>query len=397
MGKGGKERIVPFNQAAERALRAWLKDRAAILATRRTKNEERRTERRTERRPERRTADAPSAPAMPLFVNYRGHAADGPQRRSAAAAVRRAVQHADRRQPARAAAFVCDPSAAARRRPAHHPGAAGPRAAQHDAALHARQRGAADRRVPQSAPASAAGLPRLLATHSCRCWPRSASLRSRSRCSPPRSSRADARHRSRRPKPERRASSAGSLHQNERLKISGDVHRRLVARRRAGAARIREARPRRAGDDHLQRPADRSRALSRVVQSGQRGLVEAGVRRSGFLLSQRPDASMSPVRSCRATPRRGHKRVDTYNTYALDYIKQQGPLREGYVDWRATDASARGSAGSSCRSALRRRSSDRGPPRTHAHSAAERRSQLRPDARLRASQRRRRRRCSRWP
>ena len=29
MGKGGKERIVPFNQAAEQALRAWLKDRAS--------------------------------------------------------------------------------------------------------------------------------------------------------------------------------------------------------------------------------------------------------------------------------------------------------------------------------------------------------------------------------
>ena len=33
----------------------------------------------------------------------------------------------------------------------------------------------------------------------------------------------------------------------------------------------------------------------------------------------------------------GHKRVDTYNTFALDYIYQQGPLREGYVDWRLTD------------------------------------------------------------
>jgi hypothetical protein len=37
-------------------------------------------------------------------------------------------------------------------------------------------------------------------------------------------------------------------------------------------------------------------------------------------------------------PERGHKRVDTYNTYALDYVNQQGPLREGYVDWRATEA-----------------------------------------------------------
>jgi hypothetical protein len=37
-------------------------------------------------------------------------------------------------------------------------------------------------------------------------------------------------------------------------------------------------------------------------------------------------------------PENGHKRVDAYNTYALDYVNQQGPLREGYVDWRATDA-----------------------------------------------------------
>src|SRR5919106_2959845 len=42
-----------------------------------------------------------------------------------------------------------------------------------------------------------------------------------------------------------------------------------------------------------------------------------------------------PVVPC--DPENGHKRVDTYNTYALDYVNQQGPLREGYVDWRATD------------------------------------------------------------
>ena len=32
MGKGGKERLVPFNQSTLTALRAWMKDRAAILA-----------------------------------------------------------------------------------------------------------------------------------------------------------------------------------------------------------------------------------------------------------------------------------------------------------------------------------------------------------------------------
>jgi hypothetical protein len=43
-----------------------------------------------------------------------------------------------------------------------------------------------------------------------------------------------------------------------------------------------------------------------------------------------------PIVPC--DPERGHKRVDTYNTHALDYVTQQGPLREGYVDWRASDA-----------------------------------------------------------
>jgi hypothetical protein len=45
--------------------------------------------------------------------------------------------------------------------------------------------------------------------------------------------------------------------------------------------------------------------------------------------------SDGPVVPC--DPENGHKRVDTYNTYALDYIVQQGALREGYVDWLATE------------------------------------------------------------
>lgn len=48
MGKGRKERMVPFNQATERALRAWLKDRVELRA----KNARGRDE--------------------PLFVNFRG-------------------------------------------------------------------------------------------------------------------------------------------------------------------------------------------------------------------------------------------------------------------------------------------------------------------------------------
>ena len=51
LGKGGKERIVPFNQAAERASR--LAERSAPHVV----------ERRARRKGE----------AEPLFVNYRGH------------------------------------------------------------------------------------------------------------------------------------------------------------------------------------------------------------------------------------------------------------------------------------------------------------------------------------
>ena len=49
MGKGRKERLLPFNQSATAALRAWLNDRAQLLAPRRRK-----------------------AAGDPLFINYRG-------------------------------------------------------------------------------------------------------------------------------------------------------------------------------------------------------------------------------------------------------------------------------------------------------------------------------------
>ena len=32
LGKGGKERIVPFNRSTEAAIRAWLSDREAFAA-----------------------------------------------------------------------------------------------------------------------------------------------------------------------------------------------------------------------------------------------------------------------------------------------------------------------------------------------------------------------------
>ncbi|MGQ0732404.1 MAG: hypothetical protein ACT4QD_01980 [Acidobacteriota bacterium] len=58
---------------------------------------------------------------------------------------------------------------------------------------------------------------------------------------------------------------------------------------------------------------------------------------SGFFFPNDPRFyAVGPVVPC--DPEDGHKRVDTYNTFALDYVNQQGPLREGYVDWRPTDA-----------------------------------------------------------
>jgi integrase/recombinase XerC len=52
LGKGRKERIVPFNRAAEQSLRAWLKDRAAMVTARGPRSE-------------------------PLFVNFRGQRLTG--------------------------------------------------------------------------------------------------------------------------------------------------------------------------------------------------------------------------------------------------------------------------------------------------------------------------------
>jgi hypothetical protein len=42
-------------------------------------------------------------------------------------------------------------------------------------------------------------------------------------------------------------------------------------------------------------------------------------------------ATVGPIVKCDEED--GLKRVDTYNTFSLDYITQQGILREGYIDW----------------------------------------------------------------
>jgi integrase/recombinase XerC len=63
LGKGGKERLVPFNGAAQEALRLWYKDRVALRAlAERARTGPPRTERRA----------AAEAVREPLFVNARG-------------------------------------------------------------------------------------------------------------------------------------------------------------------------------------------------------------------------------------------------------------------------------------------------------------------------------------
>ncbi len=63
MGKGGKQRLLPFNQSALTALRVWMADRAALMA------EQSRRQKAPGRKPQ---ASSRRPQADPLFVNYRG-------------------------------------------------------------------------------------------------------------------------------------------------------------------------------------------------------------------------------------------------------------------------------------------------------------------------------------
>jgi integrase/recombinase XerC len=55
LGKGGKERIVPFNRSTEAALRAWLRDRESLVSVSEIPKK-----------------DGRRATRMPLFLNYQG-------------------------------------------------------------------------------------------------------------------------------------------------------------------------------------------------------------------------------------------------------------------------------------------------------------------------------------
>ena len=163
LGKGGKERQVPLNHTAADAIRAYLGDRQALvrgaLAASRVADED---------DPPRWRGGAAGAARGAAFARACGAARRAAasalrelprrptlaaQRAPAGSPLRHDVQHAARHQPARAAAFLCHAPARTGRGPAGHPGDARPRPPHHDAALHARERRAADRGVPESAPA----------------------------------------------------------------------------------------------------------------------------------------------------------------------------------------------------------------------------------------------------
>ena len=139
-GKGSKERIVPYGRHAAAALAEWLGPSG-----------------RPHMQPQRwaRRGDAEA-----VFLNLRG------ARLSRQAAWAMVKKYGDRiglghqAVAARAAAFVCDPSARSRGRSSNRPGAARARVDLDDAGVHEGQPGAALRRLPIGASASARSMNR---------------------------------------------------------------------------------------------------------------------------------------------------------------------------------------------------------------------------------------------
>ncbi len=146
LGKGRKERIVPFNGTTAAAVRAYLKDRERLIAAAKSMPSAKASASRSAR------AERHGRRREPLFVNYRGGRLTV---RSVDRLVRRYVGGKQLREPASArtrcgthSPRICSSAAPT----CGDPGTAGARAPQHDAALHARQRRAAARGLPKSHP-----------------------------------------------------------------------------------------------------------------------------------------------------------------------------------------------------------------------------------------------------
>ncbi len=72
MGKGRKERLLPFNRSAEDALRAWLPDREALLTQARSTARPDGAEPKPRRSPKAGTRKRPAEGEGGVFLNYRG-------------------------------------------------------------------------------------------------------------------------------------------------------------------------------------------------------------------------------------------------------------------------------------------------------------------------------------
>jgi integrase/recombinase XerC len=72
LGKGRKERIVPFNDSTATALRAYLNDRAVLVRGREGRDGQDRPDRNSHDRSSPSRRSSLSRPREPLFVNYRG-------------------------------------------------------------------------------------------------------------------------------------------------------------------------------------------------------------------------------------------------------------------------------------------------------------------------------------
>ena len=127
LGKGNKQRTVPFGEPAQAALTAWLTDGRPALAT--------------------------GESGAALLLGARGRRLDQRQARTVVHQTIAAVDGAPDIGPARAAAQRGHPSARGRRGPAHRAGTARPLDAGHHAALHPRHGRATARSARPGAPA----------------------------------------------------------------------------------------------------------------------------------------------------------------------------------------------------------------------------------------------------